>query len=129
MRGATRPLRYAALAGALAVALAPASAHDIYTGLRGKTGFLCCGGSDCAATTYRERGGRFEFETREATWVEIPAERIQFLPVPGDPPSNDSHHAHLCYRRATDYDRTAGAAENVFDDIYLYCAFIDPGAI
>ena len=28
-----------------------ARAHDIYTGVRGKTGLLCCGGSDCAATT------------------------------------------------------------------------------
>ena len=32
-----------------------ASAHDIYTGVKGKDGLLCCGGNDCAATTYRER--------------------------------------------------------------------------
>ncbi len=106
-----------------------ASAHDIYTGVRGKTGMLCCGGNDCAATTYRESGGRFEFLTREEQWVEIPSQRIIFLPIPGDPPSNDSHHAHLCYRHATDYDRLTGASENVFSDIYLYCAFIPPGSI
>ena len=106
-----------------------ARAHDIYTGVRGKTGLLCCGGSDCAATTYREHGGRFEFLTREAEWIEIPSQRIIFLPIPGDPPSNDSHHAHLCYRQATDYDRVNGYADNVFSDIYLYCAFIPPGTI
>ena len=43
-----------------------------------------------------------------------PAERIIFLPIPGDPPNNDSHHAHLCYRSATDYDRGgAGLVECV----------------
>ena len=90
---------------------------------------LCCGGNDCAATTYRESGGRFEFLTREEQWVEIPQQRIIFLPIPGDPPTDDSHHAHLCYRHATDYDRLSGASENVFSDIYLYCAFIPPGSI
>ena len=64
---ATLPLRYA-------------QAHDIYTGVHDKTGQLCCGGSDCAATLYRESGGHFEFLTREQRWVEIPEERITFLP-------------------------------------------------
>ena len=113
----------------LAAANFSARAHDIYTGVRGKTGMLCCGGNDCAATTYRESGGRFEFLTREEQWVEIPQQRIIFLPIPGDPPNDDSHHAHLCYRHATDYDRLSGASENVFSDIYLYCAFIPPGSI
>ncbi len=107
----------------------PARAHDIYTGVRGKTGMLCCGGSDCAATTYRLDKGRYSFATREAEWVEIPEARIQFLPIPGDQPSDaDEHRAHLCYRKATDYDRQANG-ENVFADIYLYCAFIVPGSI
>lgn len=120
----------AALGGALAMAsYSAADAHDIYTGVRGKNGQLCCGGSDCAATTYRERGGGFEFLTREQQWVAIPQERIIFLPIPGDPPNNDLHHAHLCYRSATDYDRAGPASSNVFDSIYLYCAFIPPGSI
>ena len=122
-------LHAAAIAALLVATQSSVRAHDIYTGVRGKTGMLCCGGSDCAATTYRESGGRFEFLTREAEWIEIPQQRIIFLPIPGDPPSNDSHHAHLCYRTATDYDRAQGASENVFSDIYLYCAFIPPGAI
>ena len=115
-----------------ALALAPFSsplAHSIYTGVHGKNGQLCCGGDDCAATSYREQGGAFEFLTRESRWVSIPSERITFLPVPGDQPGDDSHHAHLCYRQATDNDREGGYAFNVFGDIYLYCAFIPPGSI
>lgn len=99
-----------ALAGALPLAWLASpvqvSAHDIYTGLQGKNGQLCCGGSDCAATVYRERGGSYEFLTREKAWVSIPAERITFLPVPGDPPSSESHLAHLCYRASPASDNS-----------------------
>ncbi len=120
----------AALGGALlAASFSGASAHDIYTGVHGKNGQLCCGGNDCAATSYRERGGHFEFLTREERWVAIPEERITFLPIPGDQNDSDTHHAHLCYRPATEGDRTGSTASNVFDDIYLYCAFIPPGTI
>ena len=82
-----------------------------------------------AATVYRERRGGYEFLTREQRWVSIPEDRITFLPVPGDPPSDDSHHAHLCYRPALDSDREGAGAANVFDGIYLFCAFIPPGSI
>jgi len=120
----------ATLGAALAIApLSISSAHDIYTGVHGKDGRLCCGGNDCAATSYREEGGHFEFLTRESRWIAIPSDRITFLPVPGDPPSDDSHHAHLCYRSATDEDRSGPYSANVFGGIYLYCAFIPPGSI
>jgi hypothetical protein len=120
----------AVAAGAIAAApLSAAGAHDIYTGVYGKNGQLCCGGNDCAATYYRERGGSFEFLTREQQWIAIPAERITFLPIPGDAPNDDSHHAHLCYRSATDGDRLGIGSQNVFDNIFLYCAFIPPGSI
>ena len=119
-----------ALSGVLAAAsFSSVSAHDIYTGVHGKNGQLCCGGDDCASTVYRERGGHFEFLTREQQWITIPEERITFLPVPGDPPSDDSHHAHLCYRSATDGDRLGAGSSNVFESIFLYCAFVPPGAI
>ena len=119
-----------ALAGALAAALfSAAGAHDIYTGVHGKNGQLCCGGDDCASTVYRERGGTFEFLTRERNWIAIPLERITFLPIPGDPPNDDMHHAHLCYRQATEFDRQGGSSSNVFENIFLYCAFIPPGSI
>ena len=120
----------AVLGGALlAASFSAASAHDIYTGVHGKGGQLCCGGNDCAATVFREEGGHYEFLTRERRWVPIPQERITFLPIPGDPPDDDSHHAHLCYRPATESDRLGPMSSNVFQDIYLYCAFIPPGTI
>jgi hypothetical protein len=102
-------------------------AHDIYTNLQGKDGTLCCGGNDCSKTIYRERGGEYEFLTRENEWVRIPQERITFLPVPGDVDNGEDHPAHLCYRRAEDGDRIR-AAGNVFGSIYLYCAYINPGS-
>ncbi len=77
----------ATLGGALMLVPASfsvANAHDIYTGVHGKNGQLCCGGNDCAATAYREQGGHYEFLTREQRWVSIPQERITFLPIPGD---------------------------------------------
>jgi uncharacterized membrane protein len=110
---------------ALAAYASPTPAHEIYTGVHGKDGRLCCGGNDCAATSYREKGGSFEFLTRENEWVAIPQDRITFLPVPGDPPSDDSHRAHLCYRLAMPED----SGENNFGPIHLYCAFIPPGGV
>lgn len=110
------------------VAMRAAFAHDIYSGVHGKNGQLCCGGTDCAATFWRERKGHYEFLTRERTWVEIPEDRITFLPVPGEPDDAPPNFAHLCYRAATDADRAGPSASSVFDDIFLYCAFIKPGA-
>jgi len=124
------------IAAFVTVAIAPAalshsSAHEIYTGLRDKRGQVCCGGADCAATTYRKRDGAYEFLTRENEWVRISEDHITFLPVPGDGPSDDTHRAHLCYRRATEADRsnTMPFAGNVFGSLYVYCAFIQPGSV
>ena len=65
------------LGGALAVAsFSSGDAHDIYTDVHGKNGQLCCGGDDCAATSFREHGGQFEFLTRERRWIAIPEDRI-----------------------------------------------------
>lgn len=116
------------LASIFLATIHPARPHDIYSGVRGKGGVLCCGGSDCAVTLYRERGDHFDFLTRENKWVEIPKDRITFLPIPGDNPEvDDAHRAHLCYRLANDFDRQS-SRDRVFDDIFLYCAFIPPGA-
>jgi hypothetical protein len=105
--------------------VSPAQAHDIYTDVHGRNGQLCCGGNDCAATIYRERGGAFEFLTREKEWIAIPSDRITWLPIPGDPPSDDTHRAHLCYRQAQPYELSR---DSVFGNIFLYCAFIPPGS-
>jgi len=118
-------------AGAAIFATTPAISHGIYTGITGKDGQLCCGADDCSATVYRESGGTFEFLTREHEWVEIPTDRITFLPIPGDEaPAGETHRAHLCYRPATSLDRvTPYKRANVFGDIYLWCAFIPPGGV
>lgn len=110
----------------------PALPHEWYSGLHGKDGQLCCGADDCEPTVFEERHGDFYFYTREKHWVRIPAERITFLPVPGDESDPDPHRAHLCYRPPGVYDNPSSA--NVFPDdaggaIYLYCAFVPPGAI
>jgi hypothetical protein len=117
--------------GAVLFATTPAVSHGIYSGVTGKDGQLCCGADDCSATVYRESGGTFEFLTREHTWVEIPSDRITFLPIPGDEiPPGETHRAHLCYRPATSLDRvTPYKRANVFGDIYLWCAFIPPGGV
>jgi hypothetical protein len=107
-------------------AASSACAHDIYTGVHGKDNQLCCGGSDCAPTKYKITDGHYEFLTREGSWVEIPEDRITFLPIPGESP-DDVNFAHLCYRIATVTDRTT-RPESVFGNIFLYCAFIPPGA-
>lgn len=124
---------FGARAGAVVVFFAtfPATGHEIYTGVTGKDGQLCCGAADCSATIYRENGGTFEFLTREHTWVEIPSDRITFLPIPGDEvAAAEAHRAHLCYRPATNFDRlTPYKRGNVFGDIYLWCAFIPPGGV
>jgi len=129
-RGGRRLKPVAALLAAAALGLAApprAGGHEIYTGLHDKTGQLCCGGSDCAATVFREQGGAYEFLTREQRWVAIPQPRITFLPIPGDSDTRD-HLAHLCYRAANDFDRADdNRRQSVFGDIFLYCAFIPPG--
>lgn len=115
--------------GAIVLPLLVLPVHDIYSGIHGKNGQLCCGGDDCAATVYREKGSKYEFLTRESEWVEIPQDRITFLPIPGDEGVEVSHHAHLCYRKVTEGDRYGLGRDNVFGNIFLYCAFIDPGSI
>lgn len=123
-------MRVTAIAiAASALIYGQAFSHEIYTGLHGRNGQLCCGSDDCAATIYRERGGLYEFLTRESQWVAIPEERVTFLPIPGDPPSDDAHRAHLCYRPSQPSDIPGNAGGNVFGPIFLYCAFIPPGAV
>jgi len=112
-----------------------ALSHDIFTGVFSKQPWPCCGGKDCAATIYRESGGRFEFLTRENEWIEIPVDHITFLPIAGDDPairpvSDERHRAHLCYFQLYDSNHIPdiGAPfSNGRETIYLLCAFIPPG--
>jgi hypothetical protein len=122
----------------------PAMSHDIYRDLTIKDSTVpCCGGEssgayrDCWRTTYRERGAHFQFRMNNGDWVEVPTDRIQFTPIPGDRPGDDTHEAHLCYRDdaqtlANYHDhgvtdrllRTVNGAEVVF-----YCGIIPPGGL
>jgi hypothetical protein len=82
---------------------------------------------DCSATSYRERNGGYEFLTREGHWMPVPTDRITFLPIAGDPPSDNPHHAHLCYKTvsgpevASDRLMTSDGQSIIF-----YCAHISP---
>jgi hypothetical protein len=89
-------LRYLVCAVEVMAGAQSTYSHEIYTGLHGRGGQLCCGANDCSAAIYREHGEVFEFLTRENIWVEISKDRITFLPVPGDTRSGDPHRAHLC---------------------------------
>ena len=132
------------LSAALIASPAMAVAHDIYGGLTIKDSTVpWCGGEsaganrDCWRTVYRERGARFEFRMNNGDWLEVPSDRIQFTPIPGDKPSEDSHEAHLCYRddagTLANYHehgvserllKTVSGAEVVF-----YCAILPPGGL
>jgi hypothetical protein len=120
------------IAAALAVAGATAAqSHSIYTGFRGQGNVICCGESDCSQTVYEERGDRFFFLTREKHWIEVPADRITWLPIPGDVDDGTKNRAHLCYRPAMSYDTSPGStikSEDGEQEIHLYCAIVPPGA-
>lgn len=115
------------------VTLSPAFGHDIYTGVHGKDGQLCCGADDCFATFYRGAGNDFEFFIMaENRWIRLPKERITFLPIPGDPSTNVEHHAHICYRVADETDKASindNITNRIIDGLVVWCAFIPPGGV
>jgi hypothetical protein len=127
------------------LAAAPAHAHDIYSNLRMKDGTLpCCGGPDagaardCWRTIYRERGSHFQFKTNSGDWVEVPTDRIQFTPIPGDKNDDgETHAAHLCYRDDAqtienyhEYHNTDRLLKTESGkEIVFYCGIITPGGI
>jgi hypothetical protein len=121
-------IRALLLSAALSMLATPSIGHEIYSSVSGKDGSPCCNGHDCSATVYREKGGTFEFLTRENHWVVIPEDRIIFLPIPGDELAASPHRAHLCYRAPSRYsspEHVMSAADGS-QSIYLYCAFIPP---
>lgn len=128
------------LAAALAMAATPALPHDIYSGVHGKTGQLCCGGDvdgvegDCAPALARATSTGVDFYVRGREWVHVPTDLVTFLPVAGDeninrtPPPEGMIWGHFCARRATDYDR-AHNADRLIGDWFFYCAFYNPGGV
>ena len=127
---------------ALCLLAAPAAAHDNYGSLWTKDHSLpCCGGEsagaarDCWRTIYRERGDQYEFRTMAGDWVNVPQDKIQFTPIPGDVPSGDTHEAHLCYRddaSTLENYHDHGSTERIMKtvsggEIVFFCAIIPPG--
>ena len=117
---------------AFAAGTKQAHSHDIYTGVHGKDNQLCCGGDpvtgDCRETTYRMSKGHYLFMKRDGTEVDVPESMITFLPVPGEDTSK-TNGAHLCYRQKMDTDVLSQRSDHIIGDIFLYCAFINPGSI
>lgn len=118
--------------------LREAYAHDIYTGVTGRDGQLCCGADDCFRTTWREHGEEFDFLLPLARrWITLPRERVTFLPIAGDdysPINGDiQHYGHICYRPATEFDHRPDAVQRdhltADGEWVVYCAFIPPGGV
>jgi hypothetical protein len=106
--------------------------HDIYTGVHGRNGQLCCGADDCFRTMWRERGDNFEFFLpRERVWTRVNRDRITFLPIPGDNYSpidgDQQHYGHICYVpwHGGTYPNPNLSEDGLWS---IYCAFIPPGA-
>ncbi len=109
----------------------PTHGHEIYTGLHGRTGNLCCGGSDCSVTTYRERGSRTE--TAKSPGCPCPGPDSYSCPIPGDDMSDARlGRAHLCYTTMSGYQSIMPDKTQIDDHgvaTTVFCAFIPPGAI
>lgn len=119
----------------------PALAHDVYSGIKGKDGQLCCGGDganpDCRRTVFRERGSSYEFRTPDGDWLPVPSDRITFLPLPGDGDDAETHLAHLCMRSDKDVVsawREHGREDHIMatvsgSEVVFFCGFIPPGGM
>lgn len=113
----------------------PALSHDIYTGVTGKDGQLCCGEDDCFVTTYEEKKQHFFFRLKKEDGeiaIDIPADSITWTAIPGDDPGGAANKAHICYRKVvlpSDL-MNPNFAKRIIDSTWLvFCAFIPPGAI
>lgn len=115
--------------------LSPVKGHEIYTGVTGRDGQLCCGADDCFVTTYYEKKTHFFFKLKPedgGVSIDVPADSITWTPIVGDTPDGPPNKAHLCYRKAilpSDM-LNENFAKRIIDEKWLvYCAFIPPGAI
>ena len=85
--------RCAAWAACCLAGLAPASAHDWYTGLTSPTGETCCNGRDCQAVDerYDPQTQRHEIGI-EGVWVPVDPAKLLSVPSPDGFP-------HACFER------------------------------
>ena len=87
-------LRAAFVAAGLLISLPlPTPAHDIYSHLRDERGASCCDDQDCRPVFYRltTRGVQMYVDQQ---WIDVPSERIQYSPLPGD--RGETGGGHWC---------------------------------
>lgn len=109
-----------------------AMAHDIYKGVTGTHGNLCCGGDpktgDCEALTFdqiHEKNGVFVIDSkRYGKPVLLPHDRIIWGGVPGEVPGTAGHWCGVPrVQPAVTDDKQPDP------DFITLCAFIAPGGV
>jgi len=106
--------------GTLPLSPAPATAHDIYSGLRSNYGTTCCDDSDCRPAHYRVTKAGVEMRV-EHKWVVVPPSAIQYRILSGD--RGDTAGGHWCGRRAHDVELLNDASA---DGYFTFCAILPP---
>jgi len=122
-------MRLAAGAMALLMGLSAAHGHDIYKGVYGSSGRLCCGGDpvtgDCEALApeqITELPDAFVFQSRRYnSTVLVPKSKIEYRAIPGEIPGTAGHWCGV--------PRIADPTPEQPDPAHLtYCAFVNPGS-
>lgn len=105
--------------------------HDVYKGVYGRKGNLCCGGDpqagDCEALNWdqihTDRGVTIIDSKRYGHPVLVPEDRIVWGGIPGEVPGTAGHWCGI--------PRVAGATSPDQPDpsFLTFCAFIAPGGV
>jgi hypothetical protein len=106
--------------GTLPLSPAPATAHDIYSGLRSNYGTTCCDDSDCRPAQYRVTKAGVQMRV-EQKWVVVPPSAIQYRILSGD--RGDTAGGHWCGRRAHDVE---SLNDESADGYFTFCAILPP---
>jgi hypothetical protein len=101
------------------------AAHDIYSSLRDRSGYQCCGGEDCEAVgsdfVIRPDGSVVLLSRRQHAWIAVAQEKITWLVVPG----GEKSEAHWCGRRRGSAEMGLGA-DQADATFWTYCTFLAP---
>ena len=108
--------------GTLPLSPAPATAHDIYSGLRSNYGTTCCDDSDCRPAQYRVTKAGVQMRV-EQKWVVVPPSAIQYRILAGD--RGETAGGHWCGRRAHDVEPLNDASA---DGYFTFCAILPPNS-
>lgn len=108
--------------------------HDVYTGLRGNQGQLCCGGDpvtgDCEPLQWEQvaihQDGTVTIQSKRYTGsVTVAAEKITWLPVAAGP-DGIQYPGHWCGVRNTMTSRVE-FPDQIDRAFWTYCLFLAPG--